>query len=73
MFDVSSGSISVNGIDVRELKLDSLRHSIGSVMQDPHLFHDTIDENLKYAKPDATSGEIEAACRSAQIWDLILL
>jgi len=41
-------------------------------MQDPHLFHDTIDENLKYAKPDATAGEIEAACGSAQIWDLIL-
>ena len=73
LFDVSSGSISVSGIDVRDLKIDSLRHAIGSVMQDPHLFHDTIDENLRYAKPDATSGEIEAACRSAQIWDLILL
>lgn len=72
LFDVSSGSISVNGIDVRDLKLDSLRHAIGSVMQDPHLFHDTIDENLRYAKSDATASEIEAACRSAQIWDLIL-
>ncbi|MSO33905.1 MAG: ABC transporter ATP-binding protein [Candidatus Nanopelagicaceae bacterium] len=72
LFDVSSGTISVNGIDVRDLKLDSLRHAIGSVMQDPHLFHDTIDENLKYAKPDATAAEIEAACRAAQIWDLIL-
>ena len=72
LFDVSSGSISVNGIDVRDLKLDSLRHAIGSVMQDPHLFHDTIDENLRYAKLDATASEIEAACRSAQIWDLIL-
>ena len=72
LFDVSSGSISVSGIDVRDLKLDSLRHAIGSVMQDPHLFHDTIEENLRYAKPDATAREIEAACRSAQIWDLIL-
>jgi ATP-binding cassette subfamily B protein len=72
LFDVSSGSISVSGIDVRDLKLNSLRHAIGSVMQDPHLFHDTIDENLRYAKPDATASEIEAACRSAQIWDLIL-
>ncbi len=71
LYDVSNGSIKIDGIDIRELNVDSLRSSIGVVMQDSHLFHDTITANLRYAKEDATFDEIKAACQSAQIWDLI--
>jgi len=71
LYDVSSGAIKIDGIDIRELSVDSLRSSIGVVMQDSHLFHDTITANLRYAKADATFDEMKAACQSAQIWDLI--
>ena len=71
LYDVSNGSIKIDGIDIRELSVDSLRSSIGVVMQDSHLFHDTITANLRYAKEDATLDEMKAACQSAQIWDLI--
>ena len=71
LYDVTDGSIELNGIDVREYDLENLRMNIGVVMQDAHLFHETIEENLKYAKPDATLAEMEEACRSAQIWTLI--
>jgi ATP-binding cassette, subfamily B, bacterial len=71
LYDVTGGSISVDGTDIREFTLDSLRHSIGVVMQDAHLFHETIAENLRYAKEDATQEEMESACKAAQIWDLV--
>ena len=71
LYDVTDGSIELNGVDIREYDLESLRMNIGVVMQDAHLFHETIEENLKYAKPDATLAEMEEACRSAQIWTLI--
>jgi ATP-binding cassette subfamily B protein len=71
LYDVTDGSIEINGVDIREYDLESLRMNIGVVMQDAHLFHETIEENLKYAKPDATPEEMEEACRSAQIWTLI--
>ena len=71
LYDVTSGSISIDGLDIRDLSGESLRGSIGVVMQDSHLFHDSIIENLRYAKADATIQEMESACRSAQIWDLI--
>jgi ATP-binding cassette, subfamily B, bacterial len=71
LYDVQSGSISVNGIDVRDAKLDSLHQRIGVVTQDAHLFHDTIRANLVYAKPDATDAEITGALRAAQIFPLI--
>ena len=71
LYDVSSGAIKIDGIDIRELSLDSLRSSIGVVMQDSHLFHDTITANLLYAKGDATFDEMKKACQSAQIWDLV--
>jgi ATP-binding cassette subfamily B protein len=69
--DVEMGAVRIDGHDVRELTLDTLRDAVGVVMQDPHLFHETIRENLRYAKPDATDAEIEAACRAARIHDLI--
>lgn len=71
LYDVTSGSISIDGHDIRDLTLESLRNSIGVVMQDAHLFHETIAENLRYAKNDATLEEMQAACEAAQIWKLI--
>jgi ATP-binding cassette, subfamily B, bacterial len=71
LYDVTSGSIEVGGVDIRELTMKSLRENIGVVMQDAHLFHDTIGENLRYAKPDATEAEMQAACEAAQIWSLV--
>jgi ATP-binding cassette subfamily B protein len=71
LYDVTTGSIKVDGHDLRDLTLTSLRDSIGVVMQDSHLFHDTISANLRYAKSDATIEEMKAACQAAQIWDLI--
>jgi ATP-binding cassette subfamily B protein len=69
--DVNEGAVNLDGHDVREFTLESLRDSVGMVMQDPHLFHATIRENLRYARPDATDADIEAACRAARIEDLI--
>ena len=71
LYDVTGGSIEIDGHDIRDVELESLRECIGVVMQDAHLFHETIAENLRYAKEDATLEEMEAACRSAQIWTLI--
>jgi len=71
LYDVTSGAIKIDGHDLRDLTLTSLRDSIGVVMQDSHLFHDTITANLLYAKANATLDEMKAACQAAQIWDLI--
>ena len=71
LYDVTSGSIEIDGHDIRDLTLESLRGTIGVVMQDAHLFHETIAENLRYAKNDATEDEMRIACESAQIWKLI--
>ena len=69
--DVTEGAVRIDGHDVRNLALASVRDAIGVVMQDPHLFHESIRENLRYARADATDAEIEAACRAARIHDLI--
>ena len=71
LYDVTTGSISINGDDIRDLTIESLRNSIGIVTQDAHMFHDSIAANLRYAKVDANEMEMESACRAAQIWDLI--
>ena len=71
LYDVTEGAIKIDGNDIRELTLESLRDSIGVVMQDAHLFHESIAENLRYAKQDATPAEMQAACEAAQIWKLI--
>ena len=71
LYDVTSGAITIDGHDIRNLTMESLRSSIGVVMQDAHLFHETIAENLRYAKDDATAEEMKAACQAAQIWSLI--
>ena len=71
LYDVTEGAIRIDGHDIRDLTLESLRDSIGVVMQDAHLFHESIAENLRYAKQDATEAEMKAACEAAQIWALI--
>ena len=71
LYDVTSGAVLVDGHDVRQLTQHSLRAAIGVVAQDPHLFHESVADNLRYAKPSATQAELEAACRAAQIHDVI--
>ena len=68
-YDVDSGSISIDGHDVRKLTQGSLRRSIGIVQQDVFLFADTIRENIRYGRPDATDAEVEQAARQAEIYD----
>jgi ATP-binding cassette subfamily B protein len=71
LYDIDQGSITINGVDIREATTSSLNAMVGVVTQDPHLFHDTLGSNLVFAKPDATNSEIEQALRSAQIWELV--
>jgi ATP-binding cassette subfamily B protein len=71
LYDVTSGAVRVDGHDVRDLTLASLHGAIGVVSQDPHLFHVSIGENLRYAKPDATDAEVVAAAQAARIHDTI--
>ncbi len=71
LYDVTRGAIKIDGQDIRDFTVQSLRDSIGVVMQDAHLFHETIAENLRYAKEDATEAEMIEACKAAQIWDLV--
>jgi ATP-binding cassette subfamily B protein len=71
LYDVGEGAVLVGGKDVREVSLESLHDVVGTVTQDAHMFHETIRANLLYARPDATEPEIVAACRAAQIWDLV--
>ncbi|QOC95267.1 ABC transporter ATP-binding protein [Micromonospora craniellae] len=71
IYDVTDGQVLVGGVDVRDATLDSLRDEIGVVTQDSHLFHETIAENLRYAKPDATDDELWAALAGAQVADLV--
>ncbi|MGH9088527.1 MAG: ABC transporter ATP-binding protein [Acidimicrobiales bacterium] len=71
LYDVSSGTVRVSGVDVRDATLDSLRAVVGVVTQDPHLFHDTLRANLLYARPDATDEELLAALEQAQVLPLI--
>jgi ATP-binding cassette subfamily B protein len=71
LYDVRSGAIRINGVDLRDATLDSIRREVGVVTQDAHLFHDTIRANLRYAKPDASDEEIDEALRAAQIMPLV--
>jgi ATP-binding cassette subfamily B protein len=71
MYDVTGGSVRLDGNDVRDLTGVSLRAAIGVVSQDPHMFHETIKSNLLYARPNATSDEMINACKQAQIHDVI--
>ncbi len=71
LYDVQSGAVKLNGIDVRDATLDSVQQRVGVVTQEAHLFHDTLRANLVYARPDATEEEIRSALRHAQILDAV--
>jgi ATP-binding cassette subfamily B protein len=71
LYDVTDGAIRVDGLDVRDVTMESLHDAIGVVTQDAHMFHDTIRANLLYARPDATDDELAAAIADAQIGDLV--
>ena len=68
-YDVDEGSIRIDGLDVRQVTQSSLRRAIGIVQQDVFLFADTIRENIRYGRPDATDAEVEQAARQAEIYD----
>ena len=72
LYDPTSGRISIDGHDLRDVTLASLTAQIGMVTQETYLFHDTVRVNLLYARPDATQKEVEAAARAANIHDFIM-
>ena len=71
LYDVWSGSVTFDGVDVRKLDLGFLRSQVGVVSQETYLFNGTIRDNLRYARPDATEAQMEAALRKANIWDFV--
>ncbi|MBW5483020.1 ABC transporter ATP-binding protein [Streptomyces bambusae] len=71
LYDVTGGRVSLDGVDVRDLDFDSLARSVGVVSQETYLFHASVADNLRFAKPDATDEEIVEAARAAQIHDHI--
>jgi len=71
LYDPESGSVSLDGHDLKGLTLDSLAAAVGAVTQETFLFHDTVKANLLYARQGATDAELESACRQAQIHDVI--
>ena len=71
LYDVSSGSLSIGGVDVRDLSFQALTELVGVVSQETYLFHASVRENLRFAKPDATDEEVEAAAEAARIHHVI--
>ena len=71
LYDVTDGSVTLDGHDLRTLFQEELRARIGVVTQDPHLFHDTVGANLRYARPGATDADLDEACRAARILDVV--
>ncbi len=71
LYEPQRGRVTIDGIDVRDMSLDSLAAAVGVVSQETYLFHASVRENLRFAKPDAGDEEIEAAARTARIHDLI--
>lgn len=71
LYDVTEGAVLVDGQDVRDVPLASLRDVIGVVSQDPHMFHVSVADNLRYARPDATDEQLRDACRAAHVLDVV--
>jgi ATP-binding cassette, subfamily B, bacterial len=71
LYDAGEGRVTIDGVDVRDLTLDSLADLVGVVSQETYLFHATVRENLRFARPDATDEEVEGAARAARIHDLV--
>ncbi|MEV0978909.1 ABC transporter ATP-binding protein [Streptomyces sp. NPDC049915] len=72
LYDVTGGRVTLDGVDVRDLDFDTLARAVGVVSQETYLFHASVAENLRFAKPDATDDELHAAARAAQIHDHIM-
>ncbi|MEV6292125.1 ABC transporter ATP-binding protein [Streptomyces sp. NPDC051896] len=71
LYDVTGGRVTIDGVDVRDLDFDTLARAVGVVSQETYLFHASVADNLRFAKPDATEEELQAAARAAQIHDHI--
>ncbi|MFT7475865.1 MAG: ATP-binding cassette subfamily B protein [Verrucomicrobiales bacterium] len=71
LYDITGGAVEIDGHDIRSVTQDSLRASIGVVNQDPHMFHDTVGANLRYANPEATDEQLVEATKAARIWKVI--
>ena len=71
LYDAERGTVSIDGIDVRELRFDALAATVGVVSQETYLFHASVRENLRFARPDATDEEVEAAARAARIHEIV--
>jgi subfamily B ATP-binding cassette protein MsbA len=71
-YDVKSGAVRIDGHDVRQMTLKSLRRHVGIVLQSPILFSGTMRQNIRYGKPEATQEEIVAACKAANAYDFIM-
>ncbi|MDQ4148631.1 MAG: ABC transporter ATP-binding protein/permease, partial [Actinomycetota bacterium] len=71
LFDVTEGAVRLDGVDVRDLTLQSISDAVAAVPQDAHLFHDTIGANLRYANPEASDEDLVEATKAANIYDLI--
>jgi ATP-binding cassette subfamily B protein len=71
LYDAQEGAVTIDGVDVRDIGFTSLAQTVGLVSQETYLFHASVRENLRFAKPDATDDELEAAARAAQVHDLI--
>ncbi|MBX3312973.1 MAG: ABC transporter ATP-binding protein [Actinobacteria bacterium] len=71
LYDPTGGAVRVGGVDLRDTTLAAVSATVGVVSQDVHLFHEPLAVNLRYAKPDATDAELEAALREAQVWDVV--
>lgn len=72
LYEISDGSIRIDGYDIKDISMDSLRKQIGIVMQEPYLFNDTIEENLKYGRDNISQDEMVEACKAAYIHDFIM-
>ncbi|HEV8023621.1 MAG TPA: ABC transporter ATP-binding protein [Candidatus Nanopelagicales bacterium] len=71
LYDPTGGAVRIGDVDLRDVTTDDVRADVGVVTQDAHLFHESIAENLRYARPEATDGELVEACEAAQIWDFV--
>jgi len=72
LYDVTSGSVTIDGVDVRDMSFDALSAAVGVVSQETYLFHSSVADNLRFAKPDATDEELVAAAKAAQIHDHLM-
>ena len=72
LYDVDSGAVQISGVDVRDLTFDSIRRTVGLVTQDGHLFHETVRENLLFARPEASEDDLWDALRKARLDELIM-